>query len=57
MVLRRWLPETPAQATVAVPLNLVLLLRAASPAHGTALLGWIWAAALLFSFRRRSPRP
>jgi hypothetical protein len=57
VVLRRWLPETPAQATVAVPLNFVLLLRAASPAHGAALLAWIWAGALLFSFRRRSPRP
>ncbi|MGD0483778.1 MAG: hypothetical protein ABSB58_03885 [Gemmatimonadales bacterium] len=57
VVLRRWLPETRAEATVAVPLNLVLLLREASPAHGAALLGWIWAGALLFSFRRRSPRP
>ena len=57
VVLRRWLPETRAEAAVAVPLNLVLLLRAASPAHGAALLAWIWAGAFLLSFRRRSPRP
>jgi hypothetical protein len=57
VVLRRWLPETRAEAAVAVPLNLVLVLRAASPAHGAALLGWIWAGAFLLSLRRRSPRP
>jgi hypothetical protein len=57
VVLRRWLPETPTQSVVAVPLNLVLLLRTASPAHGAALLAWIWASAFLLSFRRRSPRP
>jgi len=56
VVRRRWLPETAAQATVAVPLNLVLLLRTATPAHGAALLGWIWIPALLLSSRRRSPR-
>ena len=56
VVQRRWLPETGAQTTVAVPLDLVLLLRVASPAHGAALLAWIWAGALLLSFRRRSPR-
>jgi hypothetical protein len=57
VVLRRWLPETGAQATFAVPLNAVLILRTASPAHGAALLGWIWIPALLLSFRRRTPRP
>jgi hypothetical protein len=57
VVLRRWLPETTAQAVVAVPLNLVLLLRTATPVHGAALLGWIWLPAVLLSLRRRSPRP
>lgn len=57
VVLRRWLPETPTEAAVAVPLDVVLLLRTASPAHGAALLGWIWAGALLVSLRRRTPRP
>lgn len=57
VVLRRWLPETGAQAAFAVPLNAVLLLRTASPAHGAALLAWIWIPALLLSFRRRTPRP
>lgn len=57
VVLRRWLPETGAQAAFAVPLNAVLILRTASPAHGAALLGWIWIPALLLSFRRRTPRP
>ncbi len=56
VVLRRWLPETAPQAAVAVPLNLVLLLRTATPAHGAALLGWIWLPALLLSLRRRTPR-
>ena len=56
VVLRRWLPETAAQAAVAVLLNLVLLLRTATPAHGAALLGWIWLPALLLSLRRRTPR-
>jgi len=57
VVLRRWLPETRVQAVVAVPLNLVLLLRTASPAHDAALLGWVWLPALLLSLRRRTPRP
>jgi hypothetical protein len=56
VVLRRWLPETAAQATIAVPLNLVLLLRTATPAHGAALLGWIWLPTLVLSARRRTPR-
>jgi hypothetical protein len=56
VVLRRWIPETAAQAVVAVPLNLVLLLRTASAAHAASLLGWIWGAALLSGLRRRSPR-
>jgi len=56
VVLRRWIPETPAQAVVAVPLNLVLLLRAASPGHAASLLAWIWAVALLSRLRRRPRR-
>ncbi len=56
VVLRRWLPETAAQSVVAVPLNLVLLLRTASRAHGAALLVWIWLPALLLRLRRRSPK-
>jgi hypothetical protein len=56
VVLRRWTPETTVQVVVAVPLNLVLILRTASPAHAAALLGWIWAVALLSGLRRRSPR-
>jgi hypothetical protein len=57
VVLRRWFPETPAQTVVAVPLNLVLILRTASPAHAASLLAWIWVAALLSGLRRRPPRP
>lgn len=56
VAMRRWLPETALEAVVAVPLNLVLLLRTATPAHGAALLGWIWAVALLVSVRRPTPR-
>ena len=56
VVLRRWIPATPAQAVVAVPLNLALLLRTASPAHAASLLGWIWVGALLSGLRRRSRR-
>jgi len=56
VVLRRWLPGTALQSVAAVPLNLVLLLRTATPAHGAALLGWIWLPALLLSLRRRTPR-
>jgi hypothetical protein len=56
VVLRRWIPDTPALAVVAVPLNLVLLLRTASPAHAASLLGWIWVVALLSGLRRRSRR-
>ena len=55
VVLRRWVPETPLQAVAAVPLNLVLVLRAASPAHAASLLGWTWIGALL-SGLRRGPR-
>jgi hypothetical protein len=57
VVLRRWLPETRVQAVAAVPLNLVLILRTASPAHAAALLAWIWAVALLRGLRSRPPRP
>jgi hypothetical protein len=56
IVLRRWIPETPAQAVVAVPLNLVLVLRTASSPHAAALLGWIWIVALLSGLRRGRPR-
>lgn len=56
VVLRRWIPETPAQAIVAVPLNMVLILRTASPAHAASLLGWIWAVTLLSGLRRRPRR-
>jgi len=56
VVLRRWIPETPAQAVVAVPLNLVLRLRTASLAHAASLLSWIWVVALLSGLRRRPRR-
>ena len=56
VILRRWMPETPAQAVVAVPLNLVLVLRTATPAHAASLLGWTWAVALLSGLRRRPRR-
>jgi len=56
MMMRRWLPETAAGAVVAVPGNLVLLLRTATPAHGAALLAWIWLPAVLTGLRRRAPK-
>ena len=56
VVLRRWLPETRPEAIVAVPLNMVLILRTASPAHAAALLAWIWVVALLSGLRRRPRR-
>jgi len=56
VAMRRWLPETVAGAVVAVPGNLVLLLRTATPAHGAALLAWIWLPAVLTGLRRRAPR-
>jgi len=56
VAMRRWLPETAAGAVVAVPGNLVLLLRTATPAHGAALLAWIWLPAVLTGLRRRAPR-
>ena len=56
VVLRRWIPETAVQAVVAVPLNLVLILRTASLAHAASLLGWIWIVALLSGLRRRPRR-
>jgi hypothetical protein len=56
VVLRRWIPETPLQAVAAVPLNLVLILRTATPAHAASLCGWIWAVALLSGLRKRSRR-
>ena len=55
VVRRRWLPARPLEAGVAVPVNLALLLRTASPAHALTLLCWIWIPALLSS-RRRAPR-
>jgi len=56
VVLRRWLPETAAGAVGAVPGNLVLLLRTATPAHGAALLAWIWLPAVLTGLRRHAPK-
>jgi len=56
VAMRRWLPETVAGAVVAVPGNLVLLLRTATPAHGAALLAWSWLPAVLTGLRRRAPR-
>ena len=53
VAMRRWLPENRAEAVVAPPVNLLLLLRTATPAHAAALLGWIWAPALLTALRRR----
>jgi hypothetical protein len=57
VVTRRWLPETGLDVVGAVPVNLALLLRTASRAHGAALLGWIWSCAFLLSLRRRTPTP
>jgi hypothetical protein len=57
VALRRWLPETRLGSAFSVPINLMLLLRAASRPHGLALLGWIWLAALGASYRRRAPTP
>ena len=53
VAMRRWLPETAAGSAVAAPVNLLLLLRTASPAHAAALLGWIWLPALVSALRRR----
>ena len=55
VAMRRWLPETAVAAVAAVPVNLGLLLRTATPAHGAALLAWIGLPALLVGVRRRSP--
>jgi hypothetical protein len=57
IALRRWLPATRLGSALDVPVNLVLLLRTASRAHALALLGWIWAAALVARSRRRGPTP
>jgi len=56
VVLRRWIPETPVQVVVAVPLNVMLILRTTSPAHAASLLVWIWVVALLSGLRRRPRR-
>jgi hypothetical protein len=57
VALRRWQPEGRLAQAFAVPGNLVLLLRSASPWHAAALLGWTWGVAWLLSFRRRTPTP
>jgi hypothetical protein len=46
---RRIAPTRPAQI-IGMPLGAVTVLRGASPGHAVALLGWIWAVAVL---RRR----
>lgn len=58
IVRRRWIPDGAAQAAVAIPVNVVVVLRTAAPAHAIALLIWAWLPALLISARRRAaPRP
>ncbi len=53
VALRRWLPETRLGSAFSVPLNLVLLLRAASRPHALALLAWIWVVPALSMTRRK----
>jgi hypothetical protein len=55
VAVRRRLAPTRTAQMIGVPLALVTLLRAASPWHALALLGWLWGIALLVS-RRRPPR-
>jgi len=57
VALRRWLPRTRLGSALSVPVNLVVLLRAASRPHALALLGWIWLPVLAASFRRRGSKP
>lgn len=57
VALRRWLPETRLGSAFNVPINLALLLRAASRPHAVALLAWIWIVALAARSRHRAPRP
>jgi hypothetical protein len=55
VALRRWLPRSRLGSALSVPVNLVLLLRAASRPHALALLGWIWLPALAAGLCRRAP--
>jgi hypothetical protein len=53
----RWLPASRLDHVIALPVNLALILRCASRAHGAALIGWIWLVALLVSPRRPGLAP
>ena len=45
--MRRRIAETRSRQIVGTPLGAWLVLRTASRGHGVALLGWIWAVAML----------
>ena len=55
VALRRWLPETRLGSALSVPINVAMLLRAASRPHALALLAWIWILAAAASLRRPAP--
>lgn len=55
LALRRWQVERPLAQASAVPVNAVLVLRAASREHAAVLLVWIWGVAWLVSGRRPPP--
>ena len=57
VVRRRWIPDGEAQAVVAIPVNVAVLLRTASPAHAASLLLWLWLPVLLSARRRAALRP
>jgi hypothetical protein len=53
IAVRRWMPSARIGQAVAVPVNLLLLLRQASAGHAVSLLAWVWGAAALAARWRR----
>ncbi len=45
IALRRWMPASRLGRALAVPVNAAWQLRATSPGHAVALLGWVWLVA------------
>jgi len=57
IALRRWQATSRLGVAAAIPVNAVLLLRAASRAHALALIGWCWLPLGVVSARRRRRSP